>query len=168
MCQDKWPNIRQFLSPETGMATLHFRPHQMAIAIKGIKCKDVEHKISLYVDDVLLFLQNSQTNLSEVITLINQHFLYWTVFFNHRIIIKASLWENRQGSIHFHAENRKSNNPTIQRGFFVITLLVLITEIRRKAQSCSVTNELPLLYFYYYSVKATGWILFQFLCRADY
>ncbi len=39
--------------------------------IKGIKCKNVEHKVSLYADDVLLFLQHSQTTLSEVITLIN-------------------------------------------------------------------------------------------------
>uniref|UniRef100_A0A669D815 Reverse transcriptase domain-containing protein n=1 Tax=Oreochromis niloticus TaxID=8128 RepID=A0A669D815_ORENI len=39
--------------------------------IKGIKCKNVEHKISLYADDVLLFLQNSQTNISGVIELIN-------------------------------------------------------------------------------------------------
>ncbi len=39
--------------------------------IKGIKCKNVEHKVSLYADDMLLFLQHSQTTLSEVITLIN-------------------------------------------------------------------------------------------------
>uniref|UniRef100_A0A669EVM6 Reverse transcriptase domain-containing protein n=1 Tax=Oreochromis niloticus TaxID=8128 RepID=A0A669EVM6_ORENI len=39
--------------------------------IKGIKCKNMEHKISLYADDVLLFLQNSQTNISGVIELIN-------------------------------------------------------------------------------------------------
>ncbi len=44
---------------------------RQATVIKGIKCKNVEHKVSLYADDVLLFLQHSQTTLSEVITLIN-------------------------------------------------------------------------------------------------
>uniref|UniRef100_A0A1A8UJ98 Reverse transcriptase domain-containing protein n=1 Tax=Nothobranchius furzeri TaxID=105023 RepID=A0A1A8UJ98_NOTFU len=39
--------------------------------IKGIKCKKIEHKISLYADDVLLFLQNSQSSLSQAIELIN-------------------------------------------------------------------------------------------------
>lgn len=43
----------------------------LAIAIKGIKCKNVEHKISLYADDVLLFLQHLQTTFSEVNILIN-------------------------------------------------------------------------------------------------
>ncbi len=44
---------------------------RQATVIKGIKCKNVEHKVSLYADDVLLFLQHSQTTFSEVITLIN-------------------------------------------------------------------------------------------------
>ncbi len=44
---------------------------RQATVIKGIKCKNVEHKVSLYADDVLLFLQHSQTTISEVITLIN-------------------------------------------------------------------------------------------------
>ncbi len=44
---------------------------RQATVIKGIKCKNVEHKVSLYADDVLLFLQHSQITLSEVITLIN-------------------------------------------------------------------------------------------------
>ncbi|MBN3294582.1 LORF2 protein, partial [Polypterus senegalus] len=39
--------------------------------IKGIKCKNIEHKISLYADDVLLYLQNSQSSLSQAIELIN-------------------------------------------------------------------------------------------------
>uniref|UniRef100_A0A8C6LNV0 Reverse transcriptase domain-containing protein n=1 Tax=Nothobranchius furzeri TaxID=105023 RepID=A0A8C6LNV0_NOTFU len=39
--------------------------------IKGIECKKIEHKISLYADDVLLFLQNSQSSLSHSIKLIN-------------------------------------------------------------------------------------------------
>ncbi len=43
---------------------------RQATVIKGIKCKNVEHKVSLYADDVLLFLQHSQTTFSEVITLI--------------------------------------------------------------------------------------------------
>ncbi len=29
---------------------------RQATVIKGIKCKNVEHKVSLYADDVLLFL----------------------------------------------------------------------------------------------------------------
>lgn len=32
----------------------------------------MEHKISLYADDVLLFLQNSQTSLAHTITVINK------------------------------------------------------------------------------------------------
>ncbi len=44
---------------------------RQATVIKGIKCKNVEHKVSLYADDVLLFLQHSQITLSDVITLIN-------------------------------------------------------------------------------------------------
>uniref|UniRef100_A0A8C6NV21 Reverse transcriptase domain-containing protein n=1 Tax=Nothobranchius furzeri TaxID=105023 RepID=A0A8C6NV21_NOTFU len=39
--------------------------------IKGIECKKIEHKIILYADDVLLFLQNSQSSLSHAIELIN-------------------------------------------------------------------------------------------------
>ncbi len=38
---------------------------RQATVIKGIKCKNVEHKVSLYADDVLLFLQHSQTTFSE-------------------------------------------------------------------------------------------------------
>ena len=40
--------------------------------IKGIQPQNIEHKISLYADDVLLFLQNSQTSLTHTITLINK------------------------------------------------------------------------------------------------
>uniref|UniRef100_A0A8C6M2I9 Reverse transcriptase domain-containing protein n=1 Tax=Nothobranchius furzeri TaxID=105023 RepID=A0A8C6M2I9_NOTFU len=39
--------------------------------IKDIKCKKIEHEISLYADDVLLFLRNSQSSLSQAIELIN-------------------------------------------------------------------------------------------------
>uniref|UniRef100_A0A3Q2ZER1 Reverse transcriptase domain-containing protein n=1 Tax=Kryptolebias marmoratus TaxID=37003 RepID=A0A3Q2ZER1_KRYMA len=39
--------------------------------IKGIPCKNIEHKISLYADDILLFLQNSENSISNVIELIN-------------------------------------------------------------------------------------------------
>ena len=38
--------------------------------IKGIQPQSIEHKISLYADDVLLFLQNSQTSLTHTLTLI--------------------------------------------------------------------------------------------------
>ena len=40
--------------------------------IKGIQCKNLEHKMRLYADDVLLFLQNSQTSLSQTVTLIEK------------------------------------------------------------------------------------------------
>ena len=42
------------------------------IDIKGIQPNGAEHKISLYADDVLLFLQNSQASVSRMFTLINQ------------------------------------------------------------------------------------------------
>jgi len=38
--------------------------------IKGIKGMKIEHKISLYADDVLLYLQHSKTCLSQVISLL--------------------------------------------------------------------------------------------------
>lgn len=40
--------------------------------IKGIQTENVHHKIGLYADDVLLFLLNSETSLSETITLIDK------------------------------------------------------------------------------------------------
>ena len=41
--------------------------------IKGILSKNAEHKISLYPDDVLIFLQNSQTSLSHTVRLLNKY-----------------------------------------------------------------------------------------------
>lgn len=38
--------------------------------MKGFKNESVHHNISLYVDDVLLFFWNSQTCLSENVTLL--------------------------------------------------------------------------------------------------
>lgn len=39
--------------------------------IKGVQISTSDHKISLYADDVLLFLRNTQSSLAEVITLID-------------------------------------------------------------------------------------------------
>ena len=47
--------------------------------IKGIQLKKVEHKISLHAEDVLLFLQNSETHLSQTITL-TEKFNLWLFY----------------------------------------------------------------------------------------
>jgi hypothetical protein len=39
-------------------------------AVKGIKCMKIEHKISLYADDVLLYLQHSNNSLLQVIRIL--------------------------------------------------------------------------------------------------
>uniref|UniRef100_A0A3B3HTW8 Reverse transcriptase domain-containing protein n=1 Tax=Oryzias latipes TaxID=8090 RepID=A0A3B3HTW8_ORYLA len=40
--------------------------------IEGIQTKNLEHKISLYADDVLLFTPNSQSSICQIISLINR------------------------------------------------------------------------------------------------
>jgi len=62
------------LSPS--LFAIFIEPLAMAIRqnqhIKGIWSLKNEHKISLYANNVLLFLQNSRTSFSETITLINK------------------------------------------------------------------------------------------------
>ena len=83
LCQNNWSNFSKFQSTKRYQKELPTSPSIFAIFIeplaaafrqnkniKAIQYIQVEHKRSLYAEDVILFLQNWQTSLSQTITLI--------------------------------------------------------------------------------------------------
>ena len=81
--------------------------------IKGIQVANIQHKISLYTDYLLLYIQNPQESVQETFNIVNRfsHVSHYTINWNKSILLPLSddAWDSgaQDTSLHFHTGNIK-------------------------------------------------------------
>jgi len=132
---------------------------------------NVQHKISLYADDILLYLQHPQVSLQEMFNIISRFSLisHYTINWNKSILLPLSdvVWDSGVQDTffhHLHTGNIKySDSPQVVRAFhpqlystqwskdpFTLTKRIAAVKIKTLPQ---INDLLPFFYDSYHSYR---------------